>query len=64
MLRFNKTKAAKQEFHGAKKTKIWDVDVDNIVITKLIDIRNNFKYLIEYLDDVKTQLVLMLLKMT
>ena len=47
-----------------KKTKIWDVDVDNIVITKLIDIRNNFKYLIEYLDDVITQLVLMLLKMT
>ena len=63
MLRFNKTKVAKQEFHGAKKTKICDVDVDNIVITKLIDIRNNFKYLIEYLD-VITQLVLMLLKMT
>ena len=64
MLRFNKTKVAKQEFHGAKKPKICDVDVDNIVITKLIDIRNNFKYLIEYLDDVITQLVLMLLKMT
>ena len=32
-----KTKAAKEEFYGAKKPiKIWDVDVDNIVISNLV----------------------------
>ena len=43
MLRFGKTKLAKEEFYGAKKpTKIWDVDVS----------KNNSRYLIGYLDDV------------
>ena len=31
-------KVAKEEFYGAKKPiKIWDVNVDNIVISKLVD---------------------------
>ena len=37
MLRFNKTKVAKEEFYDVKKSiKIWDIDVDNIAISKLI----------------------------
>ena len=37
MLRFNKTKVAKEELYDVKKSiKIWDIDVDNIAISKLI----------------------------
>ena len=37
MLSFNKTKVAKEEFYDIKKSiKIWDIDVDNIAISKLI----------------------------
>ena len=32
--------------------KIWDVDVDYIVISKLIETKNNSKYLIGYSSDV------------
>ena len=33
MLRFGKTKVAKEELYGAKKLiNIWDVNVDNVVI--------------------------------
>ena len=64
-------------FHGARKPiKIWDVDVDNIVISNLIKTKKNSMYLIGYLDDAKNssmyllgyldsairQLVLILLK--
>ena len=42
LLRFCKTKVVKEDFYGAKKPiKIWDVDVDKIVIWKLIDIKND-----------------------
>ena len=55
MSRLAKTKVDKEEFYGAKKTiKIWDVDVDNIVILKLIETKNNCKYSIGYLDEVIT----------
>ena len=38
MLRFGKTKGAKEKFYGAKKPiKIWDVNVDDIVVSKLIE---------------------------
>ena len=40
-----------------------DVDSDNIVISKLIEIKNNYKYLIEYLSEVIRLLVLILPKM-
>ena len=43
--------------------KIWDVDVGNIFISKLIETWKNSKYLIGYLDDVITPLVLRLPKM-
>ena len=50
MLRFGKTK---EEFYHAKKpVDIWDVNVDNAFISKLIKTKNNTKYLIGYLDDV------------
>ena len=44
MLRFGKTKIAKGKFYAAKKPiKICDVNVDNIVISKLIETKTNSK---------------------
>ena len=64
MLRFGETKVSKEEFCGAKKTrKIWDVDVNNIVISKLLEIKNNSEYLVGYLDKVIRPLNLILPKM-
>ena len=52
MLRFGKMKVAKEDFYGPKKQiKVWNVNVDNIVISKLVDIKNNSEYFIGYLDD-------------
>ena len=65
MLRFGKIKLEEEEFHGAKKTaKMWDVNVNNTVISKLVEAKNNYKYLIEYLDDIIRSLVLMLSKIS
>ena len=37
MLRFGKTKVTKEKFYTAKNPiNIWDVNVDNIVISKLV----------------------------
>ena len=48
MLRFGETK---KTFYAAKKPiNIRDVNVDNIVISKLIETETNSKYLIGYLD--------------
>ena len=59
MLWFGKLKVAKEEFYPAKKTiNIWDVNVGNIVISKLVKTQKNSKYLIGYLDDVIRPLVL------
>ena len=56
-----KIKIAKEEFHEAKMPiKIWDVDVCNIVISKLIEMKNNLKYLNEYEDKVVRPSVLIL----
>ena len=65
MLRFGKIKLEEEEFHGAKKTaKMWDVNVNNTVISKLVEAKNNSRYLIEYLDDIIRSLVLMLSKIS
>ena len=66
MLRFGKTKVAKKRIlWGKKNRKLWDVDVDdNTDISKLIETKNNSKYLIEYLDEVIRPLVLILPKMS
>ena len=51
MVRFGVTEIAKKKFYAAKKSlKIWDVNVDNIVISKLVKTKTNSKYLIGYLD--------------
>ena len=48
-----------------KKTiKIWDVDVNNIVISKLVETKSNSKYLIGYLSKVIRPLVLILPKIS
>ena len=65
MLRFGKIKEAREELYGAQKLiEFWDVNADNIVISKLVDTKNNSKYLIEYLDKVIRPLVLILPKMS
>ena len=47
MVRFGKTKTAKKKFYAAKKTiKNWDINVDNIVASKLVETKTNSKYLI------------------
>ena len=51
MLRFGKAKAAKEKFYGAKKPiSIWDVNNNNIVISKFVETKTNSKYLIGYLE--------------
>ena len=45
-----------------KTISIWDVNIDNIVILKLVETETNSKYLIGYLDKVVRQLVLILSK--
>ena len=66
MLRFGETKIAKEKkVHAVKKTiNIWDVNVDNIVISKLVKTKINFKYLIGYLDKVLKVLVLIMPKLS
>ena len=66
MLRFDKTKVATKRilWHKKKTIKIWNVDVDDIVISKIIETKGNSKYLIGYLDEVIRPLVLILPKIT
>ena len=45
-----------------KPVNIWDVNVDNIVVSKLTETNNNSKYLIGYLDEVIKPLLLILSK--
>ena len=57
-------KEEKESFMLQKKPiKIWDVNVDNIVISKLVKTKTNSKYLIGYLDKVIRSLVLIMPKM-
>ena len=51
MLIFVETKVMKEKFYVAKKPmKIWDVNVDNIVISRLVKTKTSSKYSIGYLD--------------
>ena len=43
-----------------KPAKVWDIDVDNTVISKLVETKNSSKYLIGHLDDVIRPLALIL----
>ena len=48
MLRFGETKIAKEKFYAAKKTlNIWDVNVENIVISKLVRTKTNLNILLD-----------------
>ena len=65
MLNFCETKLAKEEFKGAKKPlNIWDVNINNIVVSQLISTKTHYKYLIRYLDKVIRLLLLILPKMS
>ena len=65
ILRSCDTKVAKEKFYDANKTiNIWDVNVDNIVISKLVETKTNSEYQIGYLDKVIIPLVLVLPKMS
>ena len=59
-------KKQKKNFMVQKKKtiNIWDVNVDNIVIAKLVETKTNAKYLIRYSDKVIRPLVLILPKMS
>ena len=66
MLRCGETKAVKEKLYSVKKPiNTWDVNVDNIVITKLVKTTTNSnKYLIRYLDRIIRPLVLILPNMS
>ena len=65
MLKFGQANVAKETFYSAKKPiEIWNVSTDNIVISKLVERKNNSKSLIGYLDEVIRPLVLILPKMS
>ena len=65
MLRFGETEITKEKFYASKKPiKIWDVNVDNIVISKLFKTKTNSKYLIGYLDKDVRPLVLIMPRMS
>ena len=64
-MRFGDKKVAEEMFYAAKETiKIWDVNVDNIVIPKLVKTKTNSKYLIGYSDKVIRALILIMPKMS
>ena len=65
MIKFLKTEIAKENLYAAKNhMKIWDVNIDNILISKLVSTKTNFKYLIRYLDKYIRQLILIKSKMS
>ena len=60
MLRFGETKIATEKFYAA----IWDVNGDNIVISKLVKTKTNSNYLIGYSDRAIKPLVLIIPKLS
>ena len=47
MLRFGEKEIAIKSFYASKKPiRFWDVNADNIVVTKLVKTKTNSKYLI------------------
>ena len=47
MVKFGEKEIEKEKFYASKKSiKVWDVNVDNIVISKLVKTKTNSKYLI------------------
>ena len=52
-MRIGETKIVKETFYAAKRpVKTWDINVDNLVISKLIKTKTNCNYFTGYLDKV------------
>ena len=65
MMRFGDREIAKESFCAAKiPIKISDVNVHNIVISKLVKTKDNYMYLIRYLDKTRRPLVLIMPEMS
>ena len=65
MVKSGEREIAKVRFYAAKRPiKTWDVNVGNIVISKLVKTKTNSKYLIGYLDETIRALILKMPKMT
>ena len=63
-MRFGEKEITKETFCAAKRPmKIWDVNVDNMVISRLFKTKTNSKYLIGYLDKAIIPLVLIMPEM-
>ena len=64
-MKFGEIKAVQEEIYGGKMPiRIIRINVDNTIILKLAETKNNSKYLIGYLDDVIRPLVLVLPKLS
>ena len=64
-MKSGKTELAKEQFYAAKKPiKIWDVNVDDVVISKLVKRKFSAKNLIGYLDKDLRPLAWIMLKMS
>ena len=62
-MRFGDKEIEKEKFYAAKRSmKIWDVNVDNTAISKLVETKTDSKYLIGYLDKAIRPLIWMCLK--
>ena len=65
MLRFGETKVTEETFYTAQTPiKIWNVNVDNIVISKLVKTKTNSKYLTGYSDKATRLLALIMPKIS
>ena len=65
MVRLGDREIVKEKFYAVRgPIKVWDANVDNIVISKLVQAKTNFKYLIGYLDKAIKPLVLVMAKMS
>ena len=60
MLRFGETNVVKKIYDAKKAIKIWDINVNNVVTSKLVLKKNNCKYLVGSLDKVLRSIVLIL----
>ena len=64
-MKFGEREIAKENFYAAKRPiKIWDVNVDNIFISKFVKTKTNSKYLIGYLNKTIRPLILKMPKMS
>ena len=64
IVKFGRTNCKRNFFCCKKLMKILDVNVNNIVISKLVKTKTNFKYLIGYLNQDIRPLVLIMAKIS